>query len=210
MSKLKFLIFLLVIPFSVNAACDYSQLSRYKILASNINNYYDYNGSSFDVTFYNVSSELRIVDKTTNNSYLSNSNFGDVFIGGLSSGSTVNFAVYPNNGDCRDYRVYTFYVTLPYFNKYYVDSVCTNNSNPLCSKWANTSMYSYEQFVNVVGKTKADEIVEELNPEKEIHKYGFFDFLADYYIYILLFIIVSGSIGIYFLDKKSKFDFKVS
>lgn len=208
MSKIKYLLFLLFIPISVYASCSSSELSRYKILASNISNYYDYNGSSFDITFYNVSSELRIVNKLNGSEYRASSNFGDIFIGNLPSGN-INFAVYPINGECNDYRVYTFYVPLPYLNKYYNDPVCSNNSNILCSKWANTSMYSREQFINEVSKTKEEDVVI-TEPEKEYRKYGFFDFLGDYYIYILLFIIVSGSVGIYFLDKKSKFDFKVS
>lgn len=207
MNKLKYLLFILFIPVSVNAACSASSLSRYKSLASNINNYYSFNGNTFDITFYNVSNELRIVDKTTNNSYYSSSNFGDVVINNLSAGSIVNFAVYPNNSDCSDYRVYTFYINLPYLNNYYNDPACVNNSSSLCSKWVNTNMYSYEQFIDKVkGETKEAEIIEQ-ESEIEVRKYGFFDFLGDYYIYILLLIIVSGSIGIYFLDKKSKFDF---
>ena len=209
MNKLKFLLCLLIIPISVKAACSSSDLSRYKSLAANINNYYDYINDNFSVSFYNVSSELKIVDKTNNKEYLSNSNFGDVIVNGLTPGSMVNFAVYPVTGECSNYRVFTFYINLPYDNKYYNDTVCVNNSNTLCSKWVNTSMYNYDQFVNVVKKNEKEEIVEP-EPEQDVHKYGFFDFLGDYYIFILLFIIASGTIGIYFLDKKSKFDFKVS
>ena len=209
MNKLKFLLCLLIIPVSVKASCSSSELSRYKSLASYINNYYDYTDDSFSVTFYNVSNELKIVDKTNNRDFFSSSNFGDVIVNVLAPGSTVNFAVYPVTGECNNFRVFTFYLNLPYFNKYYTDPVCVNNSNTLCSRWANTSMYNYDQFVNVVKKSKVEELIEP-EPEQEVHRYGFFDFLGDYYIFILLFIIASGSIGIYFLDKKSKFDFKVS
>lgn len=209
MNKLKLLLCLLIIPISVNAACNSSELSRYKSLAANINNYYDYTSDSFSVYFYNVSNELRIIDKTNNKEYFTSSNLGDVIVNGLTPGSMVNFAVYPVTGECSNYRVFTFYINLPYFNKYYNDPVCINNSNTLCSKWSNTSMYNYDQFVNVVKNSKVEEVIEP-EPEQEVHKYGFFDFLGDYYIFILLFIIASGSIGIYFLDKKSKFDFKVS
>lgn len=209
MNKLKLLLCLLIIPISVNAACNSSELSRYKSLAANINNYYDYTSDSFSVYFYNVSNELRIIDKTNNKEYFTSSNLGDVIVNSLTPGSMVNFAVYPVTGECSNYRVFTFYINLPYFNKYYNDPVCINNSNTLCSKWSNTSMYNYDQFVNVVKDSKVEEVIEP-EPEQEVHKYGFFDFLGDYYIFILLFIIASGSIGIYFLDKKSKFDFKVS
>lgn len=209
MGKLKLLLFLLVFPISVHAACSSSSISRYKSLAGNINYYYDYVNDNFNVIFYNVSNELKIVDKGNGHEYFADSNLGNVYVNNLLPGSIVNFAVYPISSDCSDYRVFTFYINLPSFNKYYGDPVCVNNSNILCSKWSNTSMYSYEQFVNIVKMDNDKEIVEQ-KPEKEIHKYGFFDFLGDYYIYILLFIIISGSVGIYFLDKKSKFDFKVS
>lgn len=186
--------------------CTNSDLSRYKSLASNIGNYYDYNGNGFNVTFYNVSNELKIVNRNNGSEYYPNSNFGDVVINDVSYGSNVKFSIYPLNESCTDYSVSTVYINLPYLNSYYNDPVCVNNSNSLCSKWANTSYYSYEQFVSEVKKT-APTLEVEPEPEEEVSKYGFFDFLADYYIYILLFIIISGSISIYYLDKKSKFDF---
>lgn len=208
MNKLKLLLFMIIfLPFSVSAACSTQDLSRYKTLAGHINNYYTFNGSTFDVTLYNVSNELRVVDKTNNKTYYSDSNIGNLVVNNLSQGSIINFAVYPINGECSDYRVLTVYVNLPYFNSYYNDPVCNNNSSNLCSKWVNTSFYTYDEFVNRVAKKKKEEFVEEQKPEEEIRKYGFFDFLGDYYIPILLFIIITGSIGIYYLDKKSKFDF---
>lgn len=206
MSKLKYLL-LLLIPLSVNAACSSSDLSRYKDLASNINYYYDHNGSNFDLTFYNVSSEFRIINKSNNSEYRPDSNFGDIHVTGVDSGN-VSFGVYPVSGGCSDHRVFTFSIVLPYLNKYFNDPICLNNDSSLCSKWVNTNMYSHQQFVEAVEGSKISG--EEIAPEKEIHKYGFFDFLADYYIFILLFIIVGGSVAIYFLDKKSKFDFSIS
>ena len=207
MNKLKYLLFLLFIPISVNASCNASSLSRYKSLASNINNYYSFNGSSFDVTFYNVSNELRIVDLSNNNSFVPLSNFGDVVINNVPIGSSVNYAVYPIDSECSLFRVYTFYIGLPHLNNYYTDPICVNNSSNLCFKWTNTSMYSYEQFIDKVKNSKVDEEEQQPVPTEEIKKYGFFDFLADYYIYILLVIIFGGITGIYFLNKKDRFDF---
>lgn len=206
MNKLKLLV-LLFIPFSVSALCSNSDLSRYKSLAANIGNYYSYNGSSFDITFYNVSSELRIVNRNDDSAYYPGSNFGDVVVSNAALGSNIKFSIYPLNSECSSYSVSTVYITLPYLNGYYDDPICVNNSNSLCSKWINTSYYTYEQFVSKVKDTQVIPEEVDVEPEEEVHKYGFFDFLADYYILILLFIIVSGSIGIYYLDKKSKFDF---
>jgi len=208
-NKVLCFLFLMFFPFVVFAQCNSSDLSRYKSLASNISNYYEYDGNNFNIVFYNVSDSLNVVDKTHEKTYTSNSTIGEFMVSDIKPGSTVSFGVYPKSGDCSDYRVLTTYVTVPYFNKYYSDPICDNNGNSLCSKWVNTSMYSYDQFVNIVKTTKQEEVIEEPLPEVEIHKYGFFDFLGDFYIYILLFIIVSGSTAIYFLDKKSKFDFSL-
>lgn len=202
----KILIIMLFIPFGVSAACSSKELSRYKSLYGNIGNYYDYNGSTFDVTLYNVSSELRVVNKSDNSEFRSSSNLGDVSVSGFSSGSVVKLAVYPTGGECYSYRVGTIYINLPYFNKYYTDPICVGNDNALCSKWANTSMYNHDEFVSLVKKVEEtpDQVQSEVQESKG---YGFFDFLSDYYIFILLFIIIGGSIWIYYLKKKDSFDF---
>lgn len=206
MNRFKFVLFcFLFLPFSVFADCSSSSLSRYKSLASHISNYYDYNGSSFDITLYNVSNQLKVVDGS--NVYYSNSNFGDIVLRNISPGSLVKLHVYPIDSSCSNYRAYTIYVNLPYFNKYYSDPVCSNSGNALCSKWINTNIYTHDQFVEAVKKSSKVPTTEVVDPGVADRRYGFFDFLGDYYIYILLFIIVSGSLGIYYLDKKSKFDF---
>ena len=61
MNKLKLLL-LLLIPLSVKATCSNQELARYKALATNVNSYYEYD-NNFNVTVYNLSSELKIVNK---------------------------------------------------------------------------------------------------------------------------------------------------
>ena len=210
MNNLKRIILLaLIIPISVKAKCSNQELTRYKTLASNINNYYEYNEESnkFNITAYNVSNELRIINKNDNSSYSTNDKFGEINIGNLNPGDTITLGVYPQNNNCKDYRVYTIYVNLPYYNKYYKEDICINNNNQLCSKWVNTSSFSREEFVQKVKQESSGQQQEIKEPEEEMKKYGFFDFIADFYIPILLVIIVGGSVAIYFLDKKRKFDF---
>lgn len=208
MSK-KLLLLVLIFPISVKAACTSGELTRLKNFSSNVNTYYDYNEqeSKFNVTVYNLSNELKIVNKNDNNVYQTNDKLGQINIGNLNPGENIILGVYPKDGECNDYRIRTIYVTLPYYNKYYTDEVCKNNSSNLCSKWVNTSGYTYEEFVSKVKKEQQQEEVITPEPEPVVNKYGFFDFLGDFYIPILLFIIISGSIAIYFLDKKNKFDF---
>lgn len=201
---------LLIFPKTITAECTNQQLTRYKALASNINSYYEYdeNTNTFNATIYNISSDLYIVDKTNNKEYwTTQKGLNDIYVYGLEPGRTVTLAVYPTSNECIDYRVYTTYLNIPNYNKYYNDPVCDNNNNVLCSKWANTKTLSYDQFIEKVKKETKEEIKEEIEPEKVEKKYGIFDFLEDYYIYILLAIIITGSIAIYKLDKKNKFDF---
>jgi len=197
-------------PKNVSALCTNQQLTRYKTLASNVNSYYEYdaNTNTFYAMVYNLSSDLYLIDKTNNKEYWPNQvGLNDIHIYGLEPGKTITLALYPINNECRNYRVYTTYLNIPNYNQYYNDPICNNNNNILCSKWANTKNITYEQFIEKVKKETKEEIKEEKEPEKIIKKYSFFDFLGDYYIYILLMIIALGSYGIYKLDKKSKFDF---
>ena len=202
MNKLKLLLILLI-PISIKAQCTNNELARYKSLASNIDSYYEYD-NNFDVTIYNLSSELKIVNKNDNSTYTNPSGIGEIKIGNINPGTSLQLAVYPNNGECTS-KLRTMYINLPYLNQYYQDEICINNSNNLCSKWVNTSIYTHEQFVELVKKTQ-EEIIEP-EPEKEEEKFSILEFLGDYYIYILLVIIISGSIGIHFLNKKHSFDF---
>lgn len=205
----KILLFLLLIPFSVKATCSNQELTRYKTLSSHINTYYTYNEElkKFSVTIYNTSNELKIVNKNNNKEYNIKDKIGETRIDDISPGENLKLAIYPTNGECTDYRTRTIYLNVPHLNKYYEEDVCKDNDHELCQKWANTSIYSKEQFIEKVKKETKEEEIEITPPEEKKDKYGFFDFLADFYIPILLVIIVSGSIAIYFLDKKQKFDF---
>lgn len=202
----KIIILLLLMPLSIKAACTSGELSPYKTLSSQVNTYYDYNEQTnkFKITVYNISDKLKI--KKGDNEYFGNGTIGETIIDNLEPGQNVTLGIYPRNGECAALRIQTLYVNLPYYNEYYKDEVCINNKNILCSKWANTKNYTYEQFKKEVSsQQKQQEEIKE--PEPEIEKYTFLEFLGDFYIPILLLIIISGSIAIYYLDKKSKFDF---
>ena len=200
------LLLLLLLPLSVKAACTSTELSTYKSLSSQVSTYYDYNEQTnkFTITVYNISDKLKI--KRDNNEYFGNGVIGETIIDNLEPGQNVTLGIYPRNGECETLRVQTLYVNLPYYNPYYQDKVCNNNTNSLCSKWANTTSFTYEEFKQEVTRVSKQQ-EETKEPEPEIKKYSFLEFLGDFYMPILLLIIISGSIAIYYLDKKSKFDF---
>ena len=206
----KLLLLLILFPLQIKAQCTNQEITRYKSLSTNIDSYYDYDESQnkFNITVYNLSNELNIKNTNDNTNYTSNETIGETKINNIEPGTRLTIAVYPKNDNCKDYRTRTIYINLPYHNKYYKDEICNNNNSILCSKWTNTNNYTREQFIETV-KTEKQEEIEVQEPEPEIKKYGIFDFLGDFYIYILLFIIISGSTAIYFLDKKSKFNFDV-
>lgn len=205
MNKLKLLL-LLLIPISIKAECTNQELTKYKSLAGNVDYYYEYDGN-FNITVYNLPNELTAKNIGNGQSFNSSSRIGEIKINGINPGTTVKLGLYPNRGECQDYRVQTIYVNLPYYNKYYNDEVCKNNKNVLCSKWANTTKYSHEQFVNEVKKTQQEEIVEEIEPEIDMDKMTILSFISEYYMIILLSIIGIGLLSIHFLNKKDKFDF---
>lgn len=202
MNKMKLLL-LLLIPISIKAQCTNQDYAKYKELASNIDNYYEYT-DKFNLTIYNLSNELKVKNISNNNTYETQDEFGEIVINGIEPGTQVTLGIYPKNEECQ-YRMRTIYINLPYLNKYYQDKVCENNDNILCSKWVNTNAYTYEQFASQVKKQETEEQKEPEEIENE--RYNFLDFLGDFYIPILLFIILTGSIGIHFLKKKDSFDF---
>lgn len=202
------LLFILV-PIKVKGICSNEQLVRYKSLAQNIDTYYqfDENMQKFNITIYNISNEFNVTYQDNNITPPSNQ-LTEIYLNNINPGTNIKLSISPSNYDCSIYDVRTLYVNIPHYNLYYKDPICNNNNNKLCSKWANTTMYNYEQFIDKVSQTKKVEQKPEVpKKEEKTTSYGFFDFLEDYYIIILLNIIVFGSYAIYKLDKKSKFDF---
>ena len=208
MNKFKLFLIFLIIPLSVSAECSSSQRARYRNMASNINSYSYFNGTSFDVVFYNISNEFNIVSKDNGSSFRVSDKFGEYKISGVQPGKTYTYYVYPINNECSSIRSRTFYLDLPYYNKYYSDPVCVGSTSSLCNKWLNTANISHEEFIKRVTDENKETEIQEIEPEKVKDKKSFFEFLSKYYMLILILIIIFGSYGIYFLNKKDSFNFK--
>jgi len=161
---LLFLLAFLIPITSVNAYyCKFSEISRYKSLASNINTTYDYvekNGSlTFSITLVNLNKELYIVDMTTEKVY--NYNGNELTISGYKPGSTVKYAVYATNENCSDTLLYTVRVVLPYYNQYYSDPICEGVSDYIyCQKWYDNKL-DYDTFISRVKDIKNSILVNE-------------------------------------------------
>lgn len=139
----KILLFiLLLIPFIVNASCDNSEIVRLGTLAGNITyetNYIE-SSSSYKVTLYNVTNEMRIY--YNNKTYFSDSN-NEVNIDNVSEGTSMVITVYPKDQSCRE-SLLIIRIKLKYYNKFYNDSRCQKYIESGCK-----TTYCVNQFLDV-------------------------------------------------------------
>jgi len=210
MKKILLAFALMCLPFiKVEALyCSYSEQARLKKMASNINYTYDFvevdNTVNFKITLVNLRPELYLVDPLTEQVY--NYNGEELVLDNRKSGEVVKFNVYSNVEYCTE-QLYTITITLPTYNPYYKDSICSGlDSYSLCGRWTKHS-YNYDEFVKKVSDYKAS--LNKPNDPDVIteHQRGIWDVIANYMVkfyYIpLLLIIIGCSVGIYIQNKKS-------
>lgn len=189
--------------------CKFSEISRYKGLASNISTTYDYvetdNSLTFNITLVNLNKELYIVDTTTNKVYRYQNS--ELTISGYNPGTTVKYAVYTTNENCSDTLLYTIRVVLPSYNQYYSDPICIGLSDYIyCQKWYDNKM-DYKTFVDKVTAYKNSLVDDPIVEQPTIDDYDIWDAILDvvieyYYVILIAIIIICGTI-IYINEKKS-------
>jgi len=189
--------------------CKYSELSRYKSLASNISTTYDYveekNDLTFSITLVNLNQDLYIVDNTTDKVY--NYSGNELTISGYKPGVTVKYSVYAKDVDCSDTLLYTIRVVLPGYNPYYSDPICEGITNyAYCQKWYNHNL-DYETFKNRVTNYKNGLVEQPIIVPGTVDEYSIWDAILDviiryYYVIIVSIIIVCGTV-VYINEKRS-------
>lgn len=203
-----FFIVLFTIPLSVKADCSYQDIVRLKKLAGNVSFSYRYNEDNFiinfEITVSNLTNEIYMIDHSTEKYYYSNNE--DFTMKGYFPGKTIRFDFYAKDSSCTDQRLFTNYVTLPFYNTYHDSYICKDLQDfELCQKWLKHDM-TYKEFHDAITKhlnktevqpEKTSEVKEEFDWEKVIQ------FWADYYLYILLTIIIGGGIILYIHERKS-------
>jgi hypothetical protein len=207
MKKLLITILLLIVP-TIEAHgyfCDYTDVAKYKKIASNINYSYEYELINDDVIFHvtlvNLNEALYLKDSNGNiYNYTSNEIVVDA-----KSGESLIFYVYPSDKYCTDNFIYTLRIQLPTYNKFYNDPICSGIENySLCNKWS-THNLTYEKFIQNVTNYKESLKTTE-NYEETIKSKGLLyyvaEFLISYYYIILIIIIVICSTIIYFRSKQ--------
>lgn len=198
--------FIFFIPLKVEAVfCDYSELSKLKSLASNINYSYSYveldNDVTFSIEFLNLKEELILQDISNNKLY--NIQEESLVINGYESGKSYSFVISTNETECTNKQLSTFTVTLPSYNKYYNEQICIDNPEiSLCGKWIKVTG-DRNDFVKTVNSFIKTSDVEE-NPNTEIE----LTFIEKYYIYIYMVSSMVILIYIYqlYLSRKDDFD----
>ncbi|MEG0026151.1 MAG: hypothetical protein RR847_02250 [Bacilli bacterium] len=216
MKKCIFFGLLLFFPVTIFATnCDITDMARYKKLASNINFTYDFievnNNVTFNITISNMHNDLYIIE---DKKFFSSKNLNKVetTLMGYEAGQTYRFAIIPYDKYCFASNVLIKYITLPSYNKYYSDPLCSDIPDyKLCHKWSAINL-SYEEFVQEIKVYKNSEIYQIVEPvnktvqDDTLNK--FIVWVLKYYIYILIAIISSCTLGIILLSKKNEFKVK--
>lgn len=193
--------------------CEYSDISRLKLLVNNINisyNYHEDNGQIyFDVILNNITPGIYIYDAGTGNYYhYKDTDSGELVILNYDIKSG-NYKFYSDLDACRGVSIGSKYYSFPSYNQYYNDPICSDIPNfSLCQKWINNT-YSYTKFLSLVGEYKSN--LSNKKEEQNVIEYesNFIDELVriyiNYYYYFFIGIILICSIIIIVDRKKNRF-----
>lgn len=203
MKKIVFIL-LVLFPFVINAECDYTKHEEYVKIASNItyDNSYSKSAGMFIVTLYNVFNGMHV--KYNGQVYNPNSE-SEVVINSIPQGQRVILDIYADDG-CDMVRKIT--IIEPYFNKYYGSKKCVGYENVLtmCSSQFTSSEIN-DEILNIAIKNHNNTILQET--EKEIEQeVGLFtrikEFMLNWGIKIVLFVVTSGICWAFYTDKFRK------
>ena len=198
MKKIIFLICMFFfIVFSVKAECTYSEISRLKGYASNINISSEYKileqRACFVVTINNLTPDLYVVDKFTNKTYYySDSNNGELVLLDCISVFDNTYTIYSSIPNCSGKKLLSKYYSFPQYNFYHNLEECRDIQNYyLCRKWVskgtNFSKFyeQIEEYKESKNKIEEEQKVENIIVEKKLLD-KILDFYAQYYYYILI------------------------
>ena len=179
--------------------CDNAKMVNYQEIAKNITYTYNFNESNntFDVTLTNVDSNFHFINVETNERYENSGS--ETTLNNLNQGTSYKLGVYTNDIDCRNSRLYTIYIALPYYNPYYNDELCSGIENyKYCKKYITFSL-TREQFEERVKSYINKQIGVADTEEKHDDNHPVIDFLSniDNYMYYVLAIVIGLSFLIY-------------
>lgn len=187
--------------------CMNSEKVKWQEIAKKISYSYDYlefnEVAVFQIKLINIDPTLIIKDAKSDKTYSAAN--GELILDGYNSGKNYRFNVYANDSNCGGISLYTFYVSLPYYNSYYKSSLCQGIEDfKYCQKWTRQPS-SQSEFESSIKQYK-ESLEKEDNPNKEKKTTTIFDgiisFYLKYYYIILPIIIIIVGIIIYRRQKK--------
>lgn len=209
--KIVFIMLLIMIPHQVKAynMCSTEDTVKLNKIASNVlanYNYYEANGTvKFKITINNLTSNTYIYDAVKKQTYYSN---GEITLDNYGPNQTVEYKIYSNISYCKGQYLNSIFVTLPPYNPYYKDKLCSGIEDyKLCQRWSNVNL-TYDEFKKQINDYRNSNIEAEPNVEdtyKSIYEI-ILDFYIKYYYIILPLIIVVGGIILAVNKQKSSKD----
>lgn len=208
--KALLVIFLFLGMSHVNAAaCDNSMKVEYQNRAKNITYSYTYNdtNNTFNILFTNITDSLYLIDMNTMQEFRNQS---EITIYNVIPGNSYRYGVFTSDlNPCSGSSIYNIYVTLPFYNPYYKDSLCDGISHKYCQKFINKAI-SYDEFKENINEYRnklisdSDSKKDDLEDKTLLEK--IFDYLLNFYIkyyfVILPLIIIITVIEIIRINKK--------
>ena len=186
--------------------CNISELSRNKNLSNHVSfaKEYDLQKSSAYVLIYNLKDNF---DVEMNGRRIDLNSFEKDEHGGVivpvAPDARYTFRIHLNeNIGCDNNLLRTFTVTFPKPNEFFDLKICEENFYlDVCDPWFQHNM-TKNQFVRHVERLVAGE---ELVEEEILEERQLIDFIKDYYIFLIIIVVIPTSIVVY-LRKKDEFD----
>ena len=211
MERYKSLLLIMVIFLSLTkvnaAACDNNEKVNYQEKAKNISYSYKYvDNDTFNITFTNIDSSFYLVNMENMQEYdYAN---GEMTINNITPGKSYRFNVFTKDDNpCSSSSIYSIYITLPYYNPYYTDSLCEGIKNyKYCKKFIN-KMISSEEFEKSVTKYRKSLEREKEKTNKKTNLPSMFSYAIDFYLdyyFIILPVIIIASITVIIKHNKKE------
>ena len=200
---LLFMFCMLLFPNTSKAECSYERQAELSRIASNVQFSYNYemknnNTPSFTVNINNVPADIYIKEQNDLfNNVISNT---DEYAETSASGITLIYNIYSNDDNCKDERILTQYLSIPYYNYYANSEECIKYPNfKYCQMWLNSTI-SIDEFNNALEKYKSSQIKKAVTEEDK----SLIDIIAENINYILCVILALVILIIIYVIRKIK------
>lgn len=203
--------------------CEQADIVKLQKIASNVTTTYEYNETfpngekygivNFTIYINNLDPRIYIYDRNSKMTYRTEEK--QLILYNVQPGSTLELTIFGDAYNCSDEELITIHVSVPSYNKYYMDDLCVKYpNNKLCYKWGYMDM-SYEEFRKriLISEIK-EEVIEEPVDDKKTFKDYFVDvivFLDKYKFFIFGTMIIGSILGIIIIKlikRRDEFDLK--